>query len=314
MENDARYTLIGSIVLAMVLLLAASLVWLMGGSDKQDYQHYSIYFHDQSMDGLDVNSAVKLRGVKVGEVTDYGFVAGTNEAVRVNIKLQSNTPIHVDSLAFIKRNVVTGIATVEISNPHADTELLTLRLPGERYPVIAEGRSDIDKVTTDLSKMAENGAQLLDKVNLLLSVENRDAMTRTLSNVQAITGQLAGHKHALDGAINDFAAAAQEMKLTAQNLNQVSTHADIELQNLSHKASLTLDQATTGMAEVQQQSVIISRQLQLLTNTANYQIKQIGRDVRDGSDAITETSQRYANPRDLLFNAGKSDAAPGEEK
>jgi phospholipid/cholesterol/gamma-HCH transport system substrate-binding protein len=312
MENDARYTLIGSIVLVIMSLLAVSLVWLMGGSDKHDYQYYSIYFHDQSMDGLDVNSAVKLRGVKVGEVADYGFIAGTNESVRVNIKLQSNTPIHVDSLAFIKRNVVTGIATVEISNPHADTPLLTLPPQGERYPVIAEGSSAIDKVTTDLSKMAENGAQLLDKVNLLLSVENRDAVSKTLSNVQAITGQLADHKQALDGAINDFAAAAKEMKLTAANLSQVSAHADVELLSLSRKASLTLDQATLSINEVQQQSVIISKQLQTLTNTANYQIRQIGKDVRDGSDAITQTSQRYANPRDLLFNAGKAEAAPGE--
>lgn len=312
MENDARYSLIGGVVLVIVLLLAASLVWLMGGSDKQDYQYYSIYFHDQSMDGLDVNSAVKLRGVKVGEVADYGFVAGTNEAVRVNIKLQSGTPIHIDSRAFIKRNVVTGIATVEISNPHADTPLLTLPPQNEHYPVIAEGSSAIDKVTTDLSKMAENGAQLLDKVNLLLSVENRNALSKTITNLQEVTGQLAGHKHELDGTINDFAAAAKAMKLAATNLNQTTSHVDSELQTLSRKASLTLDQATTGIAEIQQQSVIVSKQLQMLTNTANYQFKLMGRDVRDGSDALTETSQRYANPRELLFNTGKSVAAPGE--
>ncbi len=312
MENDARYTLIGSIVLAIGLLLAASLVWLMGGASKTDYQYYSVYFHNQSLDGLDVNSAVKLRGVKVGEVADYGFVAGTNEAVRVNIKLNAGTPIHTDSRAFIKRNVVTGIATVEISNPQANSPLLTTIAQGEQYPVITEGRSDLDKVTTDISKMAENGAQLLDKMNLLLSTENRDALSNTLNNLEQLSGQLVAHKQALGDTIQGFKDAAQEIKSTAINFNQTTTHADDQLQLLSRKAVLTLDQTTASMADIQQQSVIISKQLQLLTNTANYQFKQMGRDVREGSDAITATSQRYANPRELLFSAGKAETAPGE--
>ncbi|MEQ1667277.1 MAG: MlaD family protein [Sulfuriferula sp.] len=312
MENDARYTLIGSIVLVIGLLLAASLVWLMGGASKTDYQYYSVYFHNQSLDGLDVNSAVKLRGVKVGEVADYGFVAGTNEAVRVNIKLNASTPIHIDSRAFIKRNVVTGIATVEISNPQAKSPLLTTIVQGEQYPVITEGRSDLDKVTTDISKMAENGAQLLDKMNLLLSAENRNALVKTLNNLEQLSGQLVDHKQALGDTIQGFEDAAQEIKLTALNFNQATTHADDQLQILSRKTALTLDQATASMTDIQQQSVIISKQLQILTNTANYQFKQMGRDVREGSDAITATSQRYANPRELLFSAGKTETAPGE--
>lgn len=314
MDNDARYTFIGSMVLIMGLLLAASLVWLMGGSEKNGYQNYSIYFRNQSMDGLDVNSAVKLRGVKIGVVSDYGFVAGTDEAVRVNIKLNANTPVHIDSRAFIKRNIVTGIATVEISNPQADTPLLTAVVQGDQYPVIAEGSSDLDKVATDLSKMAESGAQLLDKMNLLLSNNNRAAVTKTLDNLEQLSAQLVEHKQALNGAIHNFGDAALAIKLTANNLNKTTTDVDNRLLTLSDKTSLMLDQATTSIADVQQQSVIVSKQLQVLTNTANYQLKQIGKDVREGSAALTVTGQRYANPRELLFSTGKAEIAPGESK
>lgn len=314
MENDARYSLIGGIVLIIGLLLTVSLVWLMNGADKTDYQNFSIYFRHQSMDGLDVNSAVKLRGVKIGVVSDYGFVTGTGEAVRANIKLNASTPIHVDSRAFIKRNVVTGIATVEITNPQADTPLLTLIPQGEQYPVIAEGSSDLDKVTTDISKMAESGAQLLDKMNLLLDVNNRAAVAKTLDNLEQLSAQLVEHKEVLDKAIHNFNDAAVAVKLTANNFNETTSHVDAQLLTLSQKANLTLDQATASMADIQHQSVIVSQQLQILTNTANYQLKQIGKDVREGSAALTVTGQRYANPRELLFSIGKAEIAPGESK
>jgi phospholipid/cholesterol/gamma-HCH transport system substrate-binding protein len=314
MDNEARYSLIGGMVLVLGILLAASLVWLMDGSEKNDYQNYSIYFRHQSMDGLDANSAVKLRGVKIGVVSDYGFVAGSDEAVRVNVKLNASTPIHIDSRAFIKRNVVTGIATVEISSPQANSPLLTEVLPSERYPVIAEGSSDLDKVTTDLSKMAESGAQLLDKMNLLLGDNNRASVTKTLDNLQQLSTQLVVHKQALNNTIQSFEDAAIAIKSTANNVDNATANLDGQLQTLSQKANATLDQATASMVDLQQQSVIISKQLQALTNTANYQLKQIGRDVREGSAALTATSQRYANPRELLFSTGKAETAPGESK
>ena len=312
METEARYTLVGGIVLLVALLLTASLVWVMGGADRVAYRHYTIYFHNQSMDGLDINSAVKLRGVKVGVVTDYTFVAGRKEAVRVNIKLDEATPIHTNSLAYIKRNIVTGLATVEISNPDATSPLLTVIPDQEQYPVIAEGSSDLDKVTTDLSNMAENGAQLLTKMNSLLSDDNRLAVSTTLHNLQTITNELVANKQRVEHAVQSFEDASDAVKLSANNFKQTTSHLDDNIQKLSDNANNTLTQATTTLNDLQQQSVIISKQLQMLTNTANYQLNQISRDVHDSTNTITATGQRLANPRELIFGAGKSEPAPGE--
>lgn len=312
METEARYAFVGSMVLLFTLLLIASLVWIMGGADRVSYRHYTIYFHHQSMDGLDVNSAVKLRGVKVGVVTDFTFVAGNKEAVRVNIKLDESTPIHTNSRAYIKRNIVTGIATVEISNPDATSPLLTAIPDQEKYPVIAEGSSDLDKVTTDLSQMAQNGAQLLNRINTLLSDDNRTAIAVTLNNLQTLSTQLVNNKQEFDRAIKSFQNAADAVRSSAANFNQTTTHLDNNIQLLSDNANGTLTEATATLSDMRQQSVIISRQLQILTNTANYQINQISRDIHDSTNTITTAGQRLANPRELIFGAGKTESAPGE--
>jgi phospholipid/cholesterol/gamma-HCH transport system substrate-binding protein len=89
---------------------------------------------------------------------------------------------------------VTGIASVEIDNGPSDRPLLITAPPGEPYPVIAEGSSDIDKVATAVSRLAENGAQVVERMNTLLSDENQRAISQTLANLNELSGHLASNK------------------------------------------------------------------------------------------------------------------------
>lgn len=66
MEAEGRYTLVGTVVLIALGLLAVALVWVGGGADHSSYQMYTIYFRNQSMEGLAVGSPVKMRGIKAG--------------------------------------------------------------------------------------------------------------------------------------------------------------------------------------------------------------------------------------------------------
>ena len=312
MENDAHYTLVGSIVIAISLALVAAFIWLMGGMDSATYQHYTIYFHNESMDGLDINSPVKLRGIKVGEVTSYAFVTGQQESVRVNIKLDQTTPIHIDSRAYIKRNIITSIAAIEINNPHARSPLLPIATINGQYPIIAEGNSDLDKVATILSQVAQNGAQVLNKINLVLSDENRAAVSKTLQNIQVMSAQLVEHKQDFNDALHSFKTAADTITQTASSLDRTSTDFDQDVQAFSTNAHITFNKADAMLDNLQQQSVIISQEVQTLTNTANYQLNQISHDLHNSANTITSTGQQLTNPRALIFNSGKPAPAPGE--
>ena len=63
MEANARYTLVGTMVLAVAALLVLGMFWIAGKADDIAYRHYAIEFSNQSMDGLDVDSSVKMRGI-----------------------------------------------------------------------------------------------------------------------------------------------------------------------------------------------------------------------------------------------------------
>ena len=312
MESEARYTLVGTLVLITTLLLIAGLLWLAGGADRVSYRHYTIYFAHQSMDGLDVSSAVKMRGIKVGVVDSYRF-AGGGDAVRMDVKVDQDTPIRSNAEAIVNRNIVTGVATIEIRNPDATSPLLTEVLPSEHYPVIAEGKSNLDNVANALSKMASNGAQVLDKVNLLLSDTNRKNISDTLQNLQAISTNLADNKQALNTAIQSVHKAADEFGAAGGSITRAASTAETSMQNISKNADIALKQATSTMENLQRQTTGVSDSLQGLTEVGTLEFTAVSRDLRNSADSVSSAGQSLSNPRGILFGTGKPQAGPGEK-
>ena len=313
MEPEGRYTLVGVLVLAVAIGAAVALVWLSGAASGIAYQSYTIYFRKQSMDGLAVGSPVKMRGVKIGVVDRYRFATGGDDAVSVVVKVDAGVPVRENALAYVKRNLVTGLAAVEITNPDNTHPLLQTPPPGERYPVIAEGRSDLDKVATAVSRLAENGADVLERMNTLLSDDNQRAIARTLQNLTELSDHLAHNQAGLDAAVQGIRDAADEFRFAGASISQAATRAEGSIQGVSQNATAALREATRAMEKLQQETTAVSARLQALTETSTLELTQAGREVRAASDAVTTAGRRLANPRAALFGPGKQQLGPGEK-
>ena len=312
METEGRYTVVGALVLVVVVLLTLAIVWLTGAADRIAYQTYTIYFKHQSLDGLAVGSPVKMRGIKVGAVAGYRFAKGGDEAVSVTARIDEGVPIHQGAAAYIKRNLVTGIATVEINNGPSSSPLLAGVPKGERYPVIAEGRSDIDKVATAVSRLAVNGAQVLERMNTLMSEKNQHAISQTLANLNEITGHLAANKTSLDEAAKGIRDASADIRLAAANVSQAASRIEGSVVEVSKNADATLKEATAAMGKLQLDTSLISERIQQLAETGTLEMTNVSRDVRTSADVITTAGQRLSNPRSILFGPGKQQLGPGE--
>lgn len=313
METEGRYTLVGILVLAVIALMAMAMVWLTGAADRIAYQTYTIYFKQQSLDGLAVGSAVKMRGIKVGVVDSYRFAESGDEAVSVTARIDEGVPVHQGAEAYIKRNLVTGIATVEINNGNGDSPLLIDAPQGERYPVIAEGRSDIDKVATAFSRLGVNGAQVLEKMNTLLSDKNQQAFSQTLANLNELSSHLVANKQGLDSAVQGIRDAADEFRFAGASISQAATRAEGSIVSVGQNANAALKEASVAMVNLQQDASLISGQIQQLTETGTLELINISRDVRTSADVLTTAGQRLSDPRVILFGPDKQQLGPGEK-
>ena len=313
MEADARYTLVGAAVLGAAALLVLATLWIAGQADAIAYRYYTVYFRSQSMDGLDVDSAVKMRGIRVGTVSDFDFVSEPTEAVKVLIKVSENAPVRQGAEAYVKRNVVTGLATIEIANPSDHATLLTETPKGEDHPVIAEGSSELDKVASAVTRMAENGAQVLAKMNDLLSDQNRAKFSATLANLEKISEHLVGSRQSLEAAVQGIRDAADEFRFAGASITQAATRAEGSIASVGENAQTALQEAARTLESLQQESRVLSEKLQALSDAGTLELGAMSRDVRTAADAVTVAGQKLSNPKALLLGPGKPQAGPGEK-
>lgn len=312
METEGRYTLVGALVLGVVALMTLAIVWLAGAADHIAYQTYTIYFKQQSLDGLAVGSPVKMRGIKVGVVDSYRFVQHDDEAVSVTARVDEGVPVHQGAAAYIKRNLVTGIAAVEIDNGPTSGALLDEAPRGERYPVIAEGSSDIDKVATAVSRLAENGAEVLEKMNVLLSADNQRAVTQTLANLNELSAHLAANKSSLDAVVQGIRDASDEFRFAGASISQAATRAEGSIVGVGDNANIALKEAVAAIGKLQKDAAEVTARIQQLSEAGTLEITNISRDVRTSADALTNAGQRLSNPRAILFGPAKQQLGPGE--
>jgi phospholipid/cholesterol/gamma-HCH transport system substrate-binding protein len=254
-----------------------------------------------------------MRGIKVGVVAGYRFAKSGDEAVSVTARIDEGVPVHTGAEAYIKRNLVTGIATVEIDNGPGGTPLLIDAPRGERYPVIAEGRSDIDKVTTAASQLAVNGAQVLEKMNTLLSDENQLAIKQTLTNLEELSSHLVANKQGIEATLQSLRDASDEFRFAGASISQAATRAEGSIVGVGKNADAALNQAIVVMTKLQNDATLISDQFQLFTETGTLELTNVGRDVRTTADVFTTAGQRLANPGSILFGPGQQQLGPGEK-
>src|SRR5207249_9108805 len=156
-----------------------------------------------SLDGVQLGGEVAVRGIKVGRVEDVALTESVNR-VRVTVRVDRRVPIAQNTVAIVTRNLVTGIASINLVTP-AKAGLPLIVVPeGSSYPVIAEGESDVDNLTGRFSQIGDLAAEAVSNFNRTFRAENREAMGEALRNVRDRTAGLNRRLAALDRSMAAF--------------------------------------------------------------------------------------------------------------
>ena len=98
METKANYVAVGAFVLACVVGLVVTIMWLAGAQYSQEYAYYQTYFKGP-VTGLGKGTVTRYNGIDVGRVTDLKFNPNDPQSVIVTMQVQPNLNIREDSRA-----------------------------------------------------------------------------------------------------------------------------------------------------------------------------------------------------------------------
>src|SRR6201987_2260747 len=128
MATKANYVAVGGFVLACVIGLVVTILWLAGAQYSQEYDYYQTYFKGP-VTGLGKGTTTRYNGIDVGRITELQFDPSDPQKVIVTWQVHPGLNIREDSVASIESQGLTGGTYVEISGGTAKSPLLVAQ-PG----------------------------------------------------------------------------------------------------------------------------------------------------------------------------------------
>jgi phospholipid/cholesterol/gamma-HCH transport system substrate-binding protein len=220
MENKVNLAVVGAFVIALTVTLIGLGLYIASGTyQRKVYDAYETYM-TESVAGLNVNAAVRYRGVDVGRVRRIMLAPGNVEQVRVSLDIERGTPVKTDTLATLQTQGLTGIAYVELKGGRKESPALQAA-PGQEVPVIASDRSLIERLETAAPALMTNLSRAVENLNAVLDENNRRALSTTLADLATLSRMLAGRSAAIDATLANGARAAEQLARLGSQLPQM---------------------------------------------------------------------------------------------
>jgi len=307
MKEKVHNILAGLFVLALGVAFIAGILWLGAGGAGRTYQVYLVYM-TESVSGLSRDSAVKYRGVDVGFVRRIEVDPANPERVRLELEIESETPVKVDTVASLEVQGLTGLAFVNLLDSTRSAEPLR-ETPGEPYPVIPSRPSDWGRLDQKLVTLLDNLTTASQQLNSLLSADNQALLVESLTHLRDLSATLAAGRESLARSMDDLGGTLQETRRASERIPDLVgqlEEAAAALESMAEEVGST----TRVVKEVVRAR---DRDLQRFTSTALPEAAATVQALRQVAENLRRLSESLArDPSVLLRGAPPPRPGPGE--
>jgi len=228
METKANYVAVGAFVLACVIGLVVTVMWLAGVQYSQEYAYYQAYFKG-SVTGLGKGTVTRYNGIEVGRVTELAFDPNDPQRVIVTMQVQPNLNIREDSVASIETQGFTGGSFVEITGGTARSPILVAH-EDQRYPVIRTKQSTFAELQQSAPELIAKLNTAASRINDLLNDNNRRAIAHVLSNLDETSQVIARRSADIDATIANANKAMANLSDATNSLRPTLSHVDLTVE------------------------------------------------------------------------------------
>lgn len=312
MEPEAKYTLVGAAVLILLALMVGAFVWLRSTSGQRDDVPYKIYFARQSLEGLQIRSDVKMKGIKIGAVTGFRISSRRPGTVEVIIKVDGSAPVRISTRADVERHLLTGIASIRLVNGSEESQLLTESPPDEPYPVIAEGESEYQQVSESITQVALRADETMKRINMLLSEENQATIGEVLLNLRRITGSMDRSLQTLDRSLASLDRAAEAVRTSSAEISNDMRSLAVRYDKLGEESTLAVKDISAAIRQIGADVARLSNRTDALLADGSTELRVTAQELRAVADSLGAAARRLGDPRKVLFGSPDGSLGPGE--
>jgi phospholipid/cholesterol/gamma-HCH transport system substrate-binding protein len=216
MSGRSSKFLIGLFVITGLMIGAIIIIWA-GASDLFMKGSTYVSYFDESVQGLQNDSAVKYRGVEIGKVESIR-VAPDYRLIEVVMKINLSGDLQKQTISQLRTTGITGIVFIELDRikpgEHLDFQTVSFKTA---YPIIPSRPSDISKLLADANKIMQSIKEL----------DFKGISDQLKNTTKAIENFLAG-KHTnnimtnLDSTSANIDQSMENLRVTLEKLQEFS--------------------------------------------------------------------------------------------
>jgi phospholipid/cholesterol/gamma-HCH transport system substrate-binding protein len=265
---------VGLFLIVGVAIIIVGVVWFGMSGYMQKGRLWVAYF-DESVQGLDRDSAVKYRGVNVGRVYSIGIAPDEN-LIEVLMQIDVDVEFESQIAAQLKTVGITGLVFIELDRIHEDQVLIYPPPTFEPlYPVVPTQASEMTK--------------------FFKGVDEVFATLRAL-DTQAISDELVIAIQKVNQAIDDIQpeVLGADIRSTVNKMGKVMD----AFERTSNSIDLLAANADSGIDEIRQVVVRLERLIESSgedIQEITTELKQASRQIKnaaEGASALIENSDR----------------------
>lgn len=237
METRANHVLIGAFTLAVCLFAVLFALWIAKYTSEKSFTEYDVVFQE-AVTGLSTGSQVLYSGISVGEVRGLSLMKDDPRKVVARIRLSADTPVRTDTRAKLTVTGLTGVSVIQLSGGSPGAPRLEGG-SGNDVPVIQTEPSALQNI-------AASANEIVERINRLLSDANVERITRTLEQLDQVTGAIAAEREEIGAMIRNARSASEKLDATLASADRAITTLDQgvvqELPEMVRKLDATLTQ------------------------------------------------------------------------
>ncbi len=291
---------IGLFLIIGTLICAAVIIWIGASGMFTKGSLYATYF-DESVQGLQVDSAIKYRGVEIGKVQSIG-VAQDYRLIEVIMKVDMESILEKRIVATLKTAGITGIVFIELDQIKPDDLSASPKIDFDsRYPVIPSRKSGIGRFLDEAGTIMQN-------------VKNIDikGISDQLKNTSKAIENFIGGKRT-NNIMNHLESASNNLDQTVARINKMVAEGKVD--QLANETMATLSDARKLIGQAKKELDALKLQEKASRTDAlladiNKKARVITNELQDTSEHLRVTSENLQklsesltkNPSELIFS------------
>lgn len=300
---------LGLFVTIGIILGVVAIIWV-GASKYFEKGDRYVTFFNESVQGLQQDSAVKYRGVDVGRVEGIR-VAPDNRLIEVVMKIRLREEVEKNNVASLRAVGITGIVFIELDRRDPEEPDLSPRIDfASEYPIIPSRPSQLRQIFSGIDEIVEKIKQVdLEGISKSIThsakaAEDLLAGPRTqkvLANLESIS-------------VNLDQTMARVEKITAEgNLEGIVGETRAALVEARSLIAVTRDELKAlRLAETAEKTNRLVDSLSRTSRTTARDLQVMSDNMKRSSETLERLVERLeSNPSDLLFSkpppAGRRD-------